>query len=157
MADVRLDVRVGLLDPGGQRLGLGQVGALAVQQGDRLETTGERRERREDRLGPVLVRRDEALVGVEHDRLALAHLADPILASRMAVVTCRVRTSRPCSVMRWTLVATSTLGFTARIASRPSTALRVGTTWTGRVARPTTWRAARTRCDCSAGSRPRAR
>ena len=71
-------------------------------------------------------------------------LRPPIVASRTASVTTSVWIARAASVIGPALAAASRLGSSASSAAKPSAALRVGTTVTGRSVIEATWRAART-------------
>ena len=77
------------------RFGLIEVGAVAVVQRQELVARLELREPGEDRLLAVVVDRDEAVIRVEDDRLALRTFRSPNFASRTASVTWIVWTPRP--------------------------------------------------------------
>ena len=71
-------------------------------------------------------------------------LRPPIVASRTASVTTSVWMARAASVIGPALAAASRPGSSASSAAKPSAALRVGTTVTGRSVIEATWRAAST-------------
>ena len=102
--------------------------AVAVVERDQLVARLERRDRREDRLVAVAVDRDEPVVGVERDRLALLDLLAADRRVRTASVTWTDWIARLASVIGPALAAASSVGSRARRAAKPSAALRVGTT-----------------------------
>src|SRR5438552_4191045 len=75
VADLDLDAGRGGADTAGDPLGLGEIGTVAVEDGQQLEARLERLHRRQDRLLAVAVRGDEAVVGTQRDRVAALHFA----------------------------------------------------------------------------------
>ena len=144
VADLHLDPGHRRADALRQPLGLGEVGAVAVEDREELVAGVERADRREDRLRPVAVDRDEPVVRVERDRLAALDLlaADRRVADGLGDDELWI--ARAASVIGPRSPRRSSVGSRASSAANPSAAFRVATTATGRSASAATCRAART-------------
>ena len=143
-----LDLGAGaqLVDPPRERLGAGEVAAVAVVDRDELEPGRERLDRVEDgrrpgRRGPRRARRRGRArsSGPASPSCPLDRRVADRLGHRQRLDRRGRRRSSPSRSS-----AASLSGSSARSAAKPSAALRVATTATGRSDIDVTWRAART-------------